>query len=149
MGEVEKEIENIMKLAGINPNVDSASEFKNIRLYEEANRGSDHLYGSGIGLTITFDFTFLDWTQMFDQGIWEEILKFTPDGVQSIGQSTKWSINLPCGPSYLAFDRSMGRSIALRPCGAVGSHRPPHRSAGRSSVILSLDHLSLSPLLLS
>ncbi|CAH8261126.1 unnamed protein product [Arabidopsis lyrata] len=47
MGEVEKEIENIMKLAGINPNVDSASEFKNIRLYEEANRGSDHLYGSG------------------------------------------------------------------------------------------------------
>ncbi|CAG7881416.1 unnamed protein product, partial [Brassica rapa] len=42
MGEVVKEIENIMQLAGLNPNVDSASSS---RTYEEAIKGSGDPYG--------------------------------------------------------------------------------------------------------
>ncbi|ESQ43695.1 hypothetical protein EUTSA_v10012589mg [Eutrema salsugineum] len=42
MGEVVKEIENIMQLAGLNPNVDSASTS---RTYEEASKGSGDPYG--------------------------------------------------------------------------------------------------------
>ncbi|XP_013628285.1 PREDICTED: probable leucine-rich repeat receptor-like protein kinase At5g49770 isoform X1 [Brassica oleracea var. oleracea] len=44
MGEVVKEIENIMQLAGLNPNVDSASSS---RTYEEAIKGSGDPYGKG------------------------------------------------------------------------------------------------------
>ncbi|CAN7116351.1 unnamed protein product [Brassica rapa subsp. narinosa] len=42
MGEVVKQIENIMQLAGLNPNVDSASSS---RTYEEAIKGSGDPYG--------------------------------------------------------------------------------------------------------
>ncbi|KAG2331770.1 hypothetical protein Bca52824_002950 [Brassica carinata] len=42
MGEVVKEIENIMQLAGLNPNADSASSS---RTYEEASKGSGDPYG--------------------------------------------------------------------------------------------------------
>ncbi|KAF3514899.1 hypothetical protein F2Q69_00002525 [Brassica cretica] len=44
MGEVVKEIENIMQLAGLNPSVDSASSS---RTYEEAIKGSGDPYGKG------------------------------------------------------------------------------------------------------
>ncbi|CAH2070532.1 unnamed protein product [Thlaspi arvense] len=42
MGEVVKEIENIMQLAGLNPNMDSATTS---RTYEEASKGSGDPYG--------------------------------------------------------------------------------------------------------
>ncbi|WZZ13364.1 hypothetical protein YC2023_106453 [Brassica napus] len=42
MGEVVKEIENIMQLAGLNPYIDSAT---NSRTYEEASKGSGDPYG--------------------------------------------------------------------------------------------------------
>ncbi|CAN8306747.1 unnamed protein product [Cochlearia groenlandica] len=42
MGEVVKEIENIMQLAGLNPNVDSASTS---RTYDDASKGSGDPYG--------------------------------------------------------------------------------------------------------
>ncbi|CAN6865281.1 unnamed protein product [Brassica oleracea var. botrytis] len=45
MGEVVKEIENIMQLAGLNPNIDSAT---NSRTYEEASKGSGDPYGNEI-----------------------------------------------------------------------------------------------------
>ena len=44
MGDVVKEIENIMQLAGLDPNVDSASSS---RTYEEAIKGSGDPYGKG------------------------------------------------------------------------------------------------------
>ncbi|KAL1212287.1 Leucine-rich repeat receptor protein kinase HPCA1 [Cardamine amara subsp. amara] len=43
MGEVVKEIENIMELAGLNPNVDSATSS---RTYEDASKGSGDPYGN-------------------------------------------------------------------------------------------------------
>ncbi|KAF2539097.1 hypothetical protein F2Q68_00019656 [Brassica cretica] len=45
MGEVVKEIENIMQLGGLNPNIDSAT---NSRTYEEASKGSGDPYGNEI-----------------------------------------------------------------------------------------------------
>ena len=45
MGEVVKEIENIMQLAGLNPYIDSAT---NSRTYEEASKGSGDPYGNEI-----------------------------------------------------------------------------------------------------
>ncbi|XP_010482269.1 PREDICTED: probable leucine-rich repeat receptor-like protein kinase At5g49770 [Camelina sativa] len=42
MGEVVKEIENIMHLAGVNPNIDSAASS---RTYEDASKGSGNPYG--------------------------------------------------------------------------------------------------------
>ncbi|CAE6231385.1 unnamed protein product [Arabidopsis arenosa] len=42
MGEVVKEIENIMQLAGLNPNIDSATSS---RTYEDASKGSGDPYG--------------------------------------------------------------------------------------------------------
>ncbi|XP_010533231.1 PREDICTED: probable leucine-rich repeat receptor-like protein kinase At5g49770 [Tarenaya hassleriana] len=43
MGEVVKEIENIMQLAGMNPNTDSASSS---RTYDDASKGSGNPYGT-------------------------------------------------------------------------------------------------------
>ncbi|KAK6945680.1 Serine-threonine/tyrosine-protein kinase, catalytic domain [Dillenia turbinata] len=43
MGEVVKEIENIMQLAGLNPNAESASTSAS---YEEANKGNNHPYSN-------------------------------------------------------------------------------------------------------
>ncbi|XP_018452299.1 leucine-rich repeat receptor protein kinase HPCA1-like isoform X2 [Raphanus sativus] len=45
MGEVVKEIENIMQLAGLDPTIDSAA---NSRTYEEASKGSGDPYGNEI-----------------------------------------------------------------------------------------------------
>ncbi|KAL0793896.1 hypothetical protein Bca101_065273 [Brassica carinata] len=45
MGEVVKEIENVMQLAGLNPNIDSATSS---RTYEEASKGSGDPYGNEI-----------------------------------------------------------------------------------------------------
>ncbi|XP_010521415.1 PREDICTED: probable leucine-rich repeat receptor-like protein kinase At5g49770 [Tarenaya hassleriana] len=44
MGEVVKEIENIMQIVGVNPNTDSASSS---RTYDEASKGSSNPYGKG------------------------------------------------------------------------------------------------------